>query len=475
MTDFNNKISEFININSLFSSGDRVLLAVSGGADSITMLHILSKLKTKFGIELVCAHVNHQLRHPDAEHDENFVIEQAKSLDLPIVTRKVDVKKYAHANKLSIETAARDLRLRSLIGIAHDSTCNKIATAHHKNDNAETIIQRLTRGTGFRGLAGIWPKRDLNGICFVRPLLCITRNKILDYLAQNNLSWRHDHTNDDISYRRNFIRHKLLPEIQKKSSSDLVEELFELSSFAGKLYAQVSSRADKLLYQLADCAADSVTLNLKNFSQQPKIIRIELLRRAVEHFGTGEGDLTQLHYENLLKISDKNAKTTKIELPGKILVRREYDNLIFSKVTSVPTKLTTSAVEIQIPGKTTFGRFEIEARILSTGDIDLDKFKSEKNEFTELFDLDKLTLPLTVRSRIVGDRFIPFGASAEKRVGKFLTDQKIPNNIRDNAFVVADTKNIIWLCPIRISDIARLTPKTQKILHLQIIDTASQK
>ena len=162
-----------------------MLLAVSGGADSTALLYSMFALKNE-GIlhaDFVCAHINHQLRTPDADIDEKFVVAQAENLSLPVITQKIDVRQFARQNKLSIETAARILRIQHLQDIAKASNCDWIATAHQKNDNAETVIQRLLRGTGFRGLAGIWPLRSFSdNITFVRPLLCVTRDQIIDYL-----------------------------------------------------------------------------------------------------------------------------------------------------------------------------------------------------------------------------------------------------------------------------------------------------
>ncbi len=179
LLEFEQKVGDFIKANELFGSAERVLLAVSGGADSTALLYAMWGLKAKgvFDAELLCAHMNHQLRGTQADLDEDFVLAQAAELKLAITTKRLDVRGFAGRNKLSIETAARKLRIESLLQIARANDCRVVATAHQKNDNAETVLQRLVRGTGFRGLGGIWPVRVFaDDIRFARPLLCVRRD-----------------------------------------------------------------------------------------------------------------------------------------------------------------------------------------------------------------------------------------------------------------------------------------------------------
>jgi tRNA(Ile)-lysidine synthase len=192
LLDFEKKLADFISVNKLFSPAGKIVLAVSGGADSMALLYAMYVLKGErlFNAELLCAHINHQLRGTEGDLDEEFLVAQATKLKLAVTTSRIDVREFAHIHKLSIETAARQLRMEALIDIAKANDCSPVATAHQKNDNAETVIQRLSRGTGFRGLAGIWPERVFAGkIKFVRPLLCFRRDEIVDYLQQRDLKW----------------------------------------------------------------------------------------------------------------------------------------------------------------------------------------------------------------------------------------------------------------------------------------------
>jgi len=483
LLEFEKKVADFIKANRLFDSADRILLAVSGGADSTALMYAMVSLK-KEGIvraDAVCAHINHQLRPADAELDEDFVIAQARGLNLAITTKRVDVRGFAQKNKLSIETAARQLRFEALLDIAKAHGCSWIATAHHKNDNAETILQRLVRGTGFRGLAGIWPVRVCADdtcltpvkIRLVRPLLFVTREDIIEYLQKRNLKWRTDHTNADCTYTRNFIRHKLLPALQQGCSGSLVEQLSELAASARKFYSLVCDSAENAWPQLADSADNKIKLNVQMFLAQPPPVKVELVRRSLTAIGSGQRDLTRRHFKRILLLAEQNVTGRKIELPAGFVVQREYGNLIFARheKSSTPDELINKSINVQIPGQTGFGQYVIEAATLEAAGTRIEKFKTGKSNFIEWFDLDKVKIPLMVRSRKDGDRFWPLGLASEKKIGKFLTAAKVPQQLRRKLLVVADSEKIIWLWPIRISEQTRVTKKTRKILQLQITET----
>ena len=475
---FENKVAEFIRGNSLFAGAEKILLAVSGGADSTALLYIMCVLKDKGVLrsELVCAHINHQLRGAEADADEKFVIEQAAKLNLPVITKKADVRGFAKRNKLSIETAARTLRIENLLEIAKENKCGCMVTAHQKNDNAETIVQRLLRGTGFRGLGGIRPKRKFDEVWFVRPLLCVGRDEIIEYLNSRNLKWRTDRTNEDCRYKRNYIRHLLLPALQREAGNCLVERLFDLSSSVQRFCELVDGYVGGVWPELVERDEDTLKFDAEKFLSQPEPVKIELVRRCLNEIGEGERDLTEGHYKKILQTAERNIDGGKIELPGGFTVIKEQGKLFFirpRKIIHTEQQVEKQAV-INIPGRTRFEQYSIEAIIFDAKKCDFGKFKTEKSAFIEWFDLDKLKLPLAVRFRRIGDRFIPLGLAAEKKVGKFLTGLKLPHQSRGETLVVADAEKIIWLWPIRISELAKITSQTRKIVQVQITITSQQ-
>jgi tRNA(Ile)-lysidine synthase len=475
LLEFEKKVAGFINVNGLFGSADKILLAVSGGADSTALLYAMCAINAEniLSGDILCAHINHQLRGAESDGDEAFVITQADKLNLTVITKRLDVRRFARKNKLSIETAARNLRIESLLDIAQANDCKWVATAHQKDDNAETVIQRLVRGTGFRGLGGIWPVRKFaDSIGFARPLLCVSRGEIVEYLSKRNLKWRIDRTNDDCKYRRNFIRHRLLPALQQQCDGSIVEQLSELARSAQKFYNLVCSSVEKIWPQLIDCAAGNVTLELKSFLAQPPAVKIEIVRRSLIHLGSGERDLTHQHYEKVLQLAQQKTSGKQIELPDGFMVWCEYGKLIFARAEGVlkPEEQISKGIKLEVPGRTRFGRYLIEAVTFETERRESKKFNTRKTNFIEWFDLDKVKLPIAIRSRERGDRFVPLGLRGGKKVGKFLTAAKAPQEIRKKVLIVADAEKIIWVCPVRIGEQVKVTSGTRKILRLHVAD-----
>jgi len=486
LPEFEKKVADFVRANDLAGSAKRLLLAVSGGADSTALLHVMHALRAEkvFTAELLCAHMNHQLRAGDADLDQEFVLAQAAKLKLPVTTRRLDVRGHSRRNKLSIETAARELRIRALSDIAKTCNCEAIVTAHQKNDNAETVLQRLTRGTGFRGLAGIWPARIFaDRIKFVRPLLCVGRDEIVVYLREKDLEWRRDHTNADCTYRRNYIRHRLLPEVQRHCADSVVEQLFELAQSARKFYDSVCAHADELWPDLAETKGGEITLDLNMFLHEPPPVKVELIRRSLARLGCGERDLTRRHYESMLQLAEQNVAGRRMELPGGLVVCREYGDLTLGPSRNCPAGgarpcvdgQSDQSVTLNVPGQTRFGECLIEARILEADDVGLGQFAEGKTSCVERFDLDRIRLPLTIRPRRPGDRFVPLGLAAEKKLGKFLTAQRVPHRIRNQVLVVAGAEKIIWVWPIRMSEQAKVAADTRAVLQLQITNLSDRQ
>ncbi len=496
LSGFEKKVGNFIDANGLLGAAQRVLLAVSGGADSTALLYTMQSLKSEgiIGAEPVCAHINHRLRGSAADEDEEFVVDQAAKLGLEIRVRRVDVRAFARRNKLSIETAARDLRIGSLVEIARECNCSVIATAHQKDDNAETVVHRMLRGTGIRGLGGIWPMRVFgNGSRFARPMLCVGRREILEYLRQRGLKWREDHTNAECTYMRNYIRHRLLPALQADCTGSIVEQLSELSQSARKYYDLVCSRADAAWSGSVHSIEGRIVLDLGVFRDEAEPVKVELVRRALVAIGCGEREMTRKHYERILELAKRNVGGGKVELPGGYEARREYGRLVFERVPTRREETTDTAVELEIPGRTVFGQYLIEARVIEArenteketatktlrreeGELDshLRRNDTGVTKFGERFDLDKVRPPVVVRFRRDGDRFAPLGLGAEKKVGKFLSDARVSQDVRRKILVVADSEKVIWVWPVRMSEQAKVTGRTQKVLHLQIADISGR-
>ncbi|MBW8015387.1 MAG: tRNA lysidine(34) synthetase TilS [Planctomycetes bacterium] len=466
---------EFCLSPGLLSDRGKLLVAVSGGGDSVALLYGLKQLKDDGAIdcELFVGHINHNLRGSDSDGDEEFVKSFADELGFQCVTRAVDVKGYAVENKLSIETAARQLRIECLMEMADSLGCDRIATAHHADDNAETMVHRMSRGTGFRGLCGINPKtvftHNGSSVMFVRPLLYITKKEIIAYCKDRGIQWRHDHTNDEFGYTRNKIRHMVIPYLQEQSNGPLAESLSALSRNSQKLYERIERKIEVLKDELfRQLPSGSISIAGKIMKDQTPIIQAEIIRLALVKVGCGQRDVTRKHYHKTISLlTGPGGKI--IELPGGFTAKLELGNIIFSPPSeSVDNAPEEEKMEIKIPGTVEFGGYEIKAKIIDAGDCDLGKFISEKTCHIEWFDMDKITGPIYARIRKDGDRFVPIGMAGEKKIGKFLTAGQINYQLRKKIIVFEDNKRIIWVGPVRASDETRVDGSSMRILELEI-------
>ncbi len=472
LNEFENKVCDFIQSHRLLEC-NAVLAAVSGGADSVAMLICLTRIISNFrgGLRIVIGHVNHHLRGAASDGDEHFVSKLAAAFGLECCTRSVDVKQHARAEHLSIETAARLLRVNELIDMAAQARCDAIATAHHMNDNAETLVHRLLRGTGLRGLAGIRPARTLKGdagcTTFISPLLSAKRDEILAYCTVNGIAWRHDHTNDDFAHTRNRIRHVLLPSIQSDASSDMVRLLHHLSQACQNLLTQIEQRA-AILHSAAikENSRRRVILDRFTLTSQPEAVVVELIRRTLMELGIGLRNMSEARYRALVQQAFSGCPR-RLSLPNGLTASVNGSNLSFETTPPAVDTGPTDAQILTIPGRTPFGGVEFDTALLNAQTCDIEAFKAAKNPHTEWFDYDKLSLPLYVRTRRQGDRFQPLGMPAEKKIGKFLS-AAVDAEAREQMFIVGDAEKIIWVAPVRCCEQTKVTADTTTILQIAL-------
>lgn len=444
----------------------------------MALLHVMRVLTSTDTVQtgLACVHVNHQLRGTESDDDERFVVEQARRLRLPVVSRRVDVRACAETGKLSLETAGRRLRLGVFAEVAQSYGCAWIATGHQKDDNAETVLQRLRRGTGFRGLAGILPARPLDeNLWLARPLLTCTRAEIVAYLRARGLNWRQDRTNSDCRHTRNYVRHRLLPALQSRSAGSLVEGLSGLTVSARKLSEQVGARAREAASRYVAATDECVSVDRSALTALPPIVAVELIRLQWPRLGCGERDVTRQHYENILDLARPSARGRGLTLPGGVSVRTECGKLVLRRAGRRPGPSAGSeTVVLEIPGTAALAGYRLEARILGASEAAALKITGDKSPFVEYLDLDRVGRPLVVRGRRPGDRFDPLGLPGEKKLGKFLTAAKVPQSLRKNVLVLDDGQKIVWVCPIRISEHAKVTSLTRRIVRVSVSEERGQ-
>jgi tRNA(Ile)-lysidine synthase len=460
MQTIEKKVEAFIKQKDLINKDDKILLAVSGGADSVALLCIMHKL---LPANLHIAHINHQLRGSASLNDEYYVKLLAEKYKLPVTVELVDVNAYAKNKKLSIETAARELRLSALVRIADSKQCTAIATAHHENDNAETVLQRILRGTGYKGLAGINPKSSIKGKTFIRPLLCLSRTGIERYLQTQNISWQTDHTNTDCRFTRNRIRHQLLPFLQKETP-DIIEMIGNLSEKCQSLTDKIEKQTNTAQQEcFIHTDSQQIVIDLSRFEIQPNPVQVELIQRALTMLQCGLMEYSFEHYTKIINFVKTAQVGKRFTIPGKLKIIKGYDKFFIGspKVSSdISEKIT-----LNVPGRTVFGNYAIETEILKN--VSLENIKN-KDKTGEIFDFEQITLPLTAKNREKGDKFKPFGQNKFKKIGKFLTSEKIDITLRDKAFLICDAYKVLWLIPIRRSNEAVINSDTKHSLKITI-------
>ncbi|OQX52625.1 MAG: tRNA lysidine(34) synthetase TilS [Candidatus Omnitrophica bacterium 4484_213] len=345
MPSFVNKVKNTIKKYNLFSENDKVIVAVSGGADSVALLFLLFSLKEEYNLELFVAHFNHQIRGEEAEADVLFVRRIAQQLTLPFIVKKRDVPAYAKRRKLSLEEAARDLRYKFLEEAAKKKGATKIALGHNKDDQIETVLMRLLRGGGSQGLGGMSPKRIIaNGANIVRPLIETSRKEILDFLKQKKIKFREDSSNRETVYLRNRVRHRLLPYLERynprigqilfNTAENLREENEYLEEIAKKAFSQVSqppttfSKGSRQGRKVV--GGKKVILSLNKLTRFHLAIQKRLLRLAIKE---AKGDTRQIayqHWQSLNGLINKNKKNLFLDLP-QLRIQKEYDRIVFVK------------------------------------------------------------------------------------------------------------------------------------------------
>lgn len=437
----------------MFEPGDLVIVAVSGGPDSVAMLHALHCCSSELGISLHVAHLNHQIRGDESNNDQDFVHNLAHEFGLPVTSESVDVPALQTAMKMGLEEAARYARYKFLRETCAKLHAQKIAVAHNANDRAESVLLNIIRGTGTAGLGSIRPVRDN----IVRPLIDTPRSAILDYIGENGLPFRVDESNMDISYTRNRIRHELIPLLESSYNPRVVEALVRL--------ADISEAESDLLDAVQDSFVRSVKIRHSLDAKLMLDLPLGALRRVIRaEIERCKGDLLDVSLEQIDRVIDAISLGTDftITLPSgeiyAVLKGNEFSIRHFEAVPSVDD----FDYALNIPGDTPVKESGI---VISAALVNLPAtLKLPKNQV--LIDPDSFAGSLRVRSIHPGDRITPFGMSGHKKLQDIFVDNKISRKDRASAAVVVDNEKIYWVVGIAASEQTRITSKAKVAIHL---------
>ncbi|CFX10697.1 Lysidine-tRNA(Ile) synthetase [Syntrophomonas zehnderi OL-4] len=454
-------VKDYIIDNRLLEPGERVIVAVSGGPDSMALLNILKTLSTQLDIELVAAHVNHDLR-PEAQAEAEFVAEQSHSLGIPCHIRKINVRELARQEKTSLEDAGRRARYRFFYTLLAEQGAAKIATAHHRDDVAETVLLHLLRGSGIQGLRGIMPQ---NGE-LIRPLLAVEKEELIYYLKKNNLNYCWDQSNEDPEFLRNRIRHQLIPLLEQEYNPRIVANLNRLADIAQAENEFLEDETSAYWNRVVEKAEpNTIIFSLPLFSQMPLAVRRRLVMRALAKLGS-PGGWEARDVEKILELSEKPGSAKVIKLKKQLLVNKSYERIIFTKNWSKPQAFCLRIAipgEVKLPGGSAY-YFSVEAAGGSTPD------KGDRQEEVIYLDYDKMPQPLVVRSRQEGDVFQPAGFSGHKRLKKYLIEKKVPFWERDLVPVLASQEGKIYaILGHCVSQAAAVSAATQTVLIIKKI------
>ncbi len=460
------KLRETIQKHNLLEKGDHVIVGVSGGPDSICLLYVLFDLKDEYQLDLSVVHINHMLRGKDADEDETYVKELCSKEGIPFYSYKINVREMGKRMSTGEEEAGRKARYDAFLEILKKTNADKIAIAQNMNDQAETLLMRLVRGSGLDGLAGIDYKRD--GI-IIRPLLDISREEIEQYCKDNNLKPRTDKTNLKAIYTRNKIRLELIPYLEDNFNSRIISNLWKTAKILKEdkdfIYSFVNEAYKKCCIQKID---KEVHIQKEKYEKLHPAVKKRVILKAIGDLGVHQ-DIGTIHLESVLHIIDENKTSAGLDLPYDIRVEVGYENIV----------ITRNKAEKSFQGfcyKLEWGN-NIQIKELSASlywEIAANSGQEiSKNDYIKFFDYDKFKAPLVVRTRKSGDRFSPLGMAGSKKLKDFYIDEKIPRKQREKIPLVCCGSDVAWIIGYRVSDRFKIDDTTRRILILKYIPEIS--
>ena len=456
------KVRDYMREHEMTAPGDAVIVALSGGADSVCLLTVLKQLATPEFL-LRAVHVHHGIRGAEADRDEAFAQKLCESLSVPLCVAYCHVPAYAAEHGLSEEEAGRILRYQVLEKEAGKweqelpaGSRVKIALAHHRDDNAETILHHLLRGSGLTGLAGIRPVQGRR----IRPLLCVGREEIRAYLEAGHISWCEDSTNQSPDYTRNRIRSQVLPLLKTAVNEQAEEHILQAGQIIGQADAYLRQQAEEI-WQEAVCGReeDLAAIPLTAFARQPEILKTYLIRHMLDQLHPGWKDISSRHFTAIAELAGKPVGS-RLDLPGGLMARTGYETLeIVRKTERGVSVKTESGADGEIHGRQTVP--ELHMTVFSRQKDQ----EIPKNQYTKWFDYDKIKGTLSVRTRRTGDYLIlPSGGS--KTIARYMIDEKIPKEKREQILLLAEGSHVLWVVGFRISEYYKIEEHTENILQV---------
>lgn len=474
---FEKKVVHLIDEYHMIEEQDSVIVGVSGGADSVCLLFVLHRLSRERKFSLTAAHVEHGIRGKESLEDAAFVEELCRRLEVPLRICRADALAAARREKISTEEAGRQIRygfFREIAGECARETSGRvhIAVAHNADDQAETILWNMVRGSGIKGLGGMRPVRD--GI--IRPLLECTRAEIEAYLRAKGATWRTDATNLETDYTRNRLRLKVLPILEKECNHQAARHIVMAGEKLSKTQDYLERQAEKALEACMPCEQKgAVSLDAALFCREEEILQEYMLRAAIERTGAGLKDVSSGHIEDIRKLAASSGRK-RLSLPGSLTAVLEGGRLSL-----INTELTTEApsdeedgwifvniekkYDILIPSRIKIGNIAIK--------FSLEPWKKQlipENKYTKWFDYDTIRNKLQVRNRLPGDQLSVTKSGGHKKLKDYFIDEKVPHEKRGQVLLLAEGSQILWAVGYRISEAYKISERTKTVLKVQVME-----
>lgn len=468
-------VRETIHTYQMFRTGDSVLVAVSGGPDSVTLLHVLCTLAPEYKLRLGIAHLNHCLRNEEADRDAEFVTALARQLNLPCYSEKRNVIAYQRTYRLSLEEAARKIRYLFYHEIARQHGFNKIALGHTGDDNAELVLMSLLRGSGPLGLSGIPPVRNSN---IVRPIIRLKRSDVYAYTTEKNLAYVLDTSNIDPKFLRNKLRHQLIPELKASYNPRIIETLNRI----GSIMRAENRYVENILQPVFEKSVSGkdigcIRLSVPVIESLAKAVKRRIVRKAILAVKQDLRRITLAHVDAALKLLETGPLNGRLNLPDGIRIFRNQKEVVVCDDTLIPDDETgtsgrgsSSPYQYEIAPPATLFIREANATISlrEFGAADLTQL-SHAGKHIAYVDVEKLHFPLVVRNVRPGDRFSPLGLKGTQKVKTYFINNKVPRSERQRCPIVLSRGNIIWVAGHRIDNHVKVRPGTRKILKAELI------
>lgn len=457
--DFLKKFEAFVRKHDLLREYDRILLAVSGGIDSVVLLDLFLRIQPQFDLTLAVAHMNHGLRGSEADRDENFVRNLAREFGLPFFSRLEDVRTYSRQRKLSLEEGAREVRFNFLESLLDRLRFDRLALGHHANDQAETILMNLVRGAGLRGLSGIRPMRGR----VIHPLLFATRKEIEFYSESQKLNYVVDASNQSRRFLRNRIRWDVLKNLEKTVGPHVFITICRVGNVIREAEVFLENSAANVRRQVVVAESnDKIVLDIYKFLSYFKVIQKTVLIQILEEVSFLKRRVRLYEIDEILKLAEKGRSGGVVDLGNGVKVVKTGDKLVFMREQQGWGKAFIQigqSIDIE-------DGFEFRSALMKKKD-GLVVFTNDRR--IEYLDYDTLSFPLLLRSYSPGDRFVPLGMKGKKKLQDFFVDEAVPNYCRSLVPLLVGGEDIIWVVGYRIDDRFKVTEKTRNVLKVEII------